>query len=600
MNANDKNERPRLFGTIVDGAFSAESSGIDAFDFEHGSSRIVGYGSFRLKIHGRWVDSSHPNFGQQLIQCWQAKGEDLPESLDGDFVIAAWDRESLASLVCVDRFATHSLYWGKHRGATAFSTRPVHVCRLLQTEPRINHDALFSYLYFHVIPAPLSVCRDVQRLDVASGLLVRAGQVTETRYWRPSFQERTSFDFGRERDQFFASVREGIEASCGRYETDQVGSFLSGGTDSSTIAGMLTEVTGKPAKTFSIVFGQEKYDERIYSRCAAKHFKTDHTEHQLTPDETEAAISSMATSWEQPFGNSSAIPVFVCADLAKNNGVKRLLGGDGGDELFGGNSRYATAWLFSHYMKVPEKLRTGVIEPIMVDGLLKGSGLWPARKIRGYVEQARVPLPDQLDARYNLLNRLGPENIFTDKFLQQINLDCPTDHQRQVWKDGSDKIALINQLLSYDFKFTLGDNDLPKVTRMCHEAGVSVGFPFLSRAMVEFASTLPANQKLHRLHLRRFFKKALRGYLPDLILDKSKHGFGMPFGDWLLTQPNLSRLAFRALDSLVSRGVLNSVFVNDIRLRLSEGHAGYYGTIVWVLMMLELWLQNSPFEEIGW
>src|SRR5262249_16699723 len=141
-----------------------------------------------------------------------------------------------------------------------------------------------------------------------------------------------------------------------------VGTFLSGGTDSSTVAGMLGEVTGQPARTYSIGFDAQGYDEMAYARIAARHFNTRHNEYYVTSDDVVSAIPQIAAVHDQPFGNASAVPTFYCAKLARDDGVDVLLGGDGGDELFGGNDRYATQYLYSLYSDLPSGLRKGLIE----------------------------------------------------------------------------------------------------------------------------------------------------------------------------------------------------------------------------------------------
>jgi len=200
-------------------------------------------------------------------------------------------------------------------------------------------------------------------------------------------------------------------------------------------------------------------------------------------------------------------------------------------------------------------------------------------------------LPDRLQGKYNLLDRFGRENVFTDAFLHRCRGFEPIEYARGVWARGDAK-AQINQLLAYDFKITLADNDLPKVTRMCEAAGVEVAYPMLSSAVTDFSLTLPPGQKLHGTQLRYFFKRALRGFLPDEILRKKKHGFGMPFGAWVLSQPDLARIADDALAGLAERGFIRPAFIDELRKALASAHPGYFGTMVWILSVLELWLRE--------
>jgi asparagine synthase (glutamine-hydrolysing) len=152
--------------------------------------------------------------------------------------------------------------------------------------------------------------------------------------------------------------------------------------------------------------------------------------------------------------------------------------------------------------------------------------------------------------------------------------------------------SLINRMLALDLKYTLADNDLPKVTRSCELAGLDVRFPMLDDAVVAFSASLAPELKLKGTRLRYFFKQALRGFLPDEIITKKKHGFGLPFGLWLQTHRPLQEMALDSLADLKKRHIIRPEFIDELTSTHVERHAGYYGTMVWVLMMLEQWLRQ--------
>jgi asparagine synthase (glutamine-hydrolysing) len=157
--------------------------------------------------------------------------------------------------------------------------------------------------------------------------------------------------------------------------------------------------------------------------------------------------------------------------------------------------------------------------------------------------------------------------------------------------------SLINRMLALDLRFTLADNDLPKVTRACELAGLDVGFPMLDDAVVSFSSALPPRLKLRSTRLRYFFKESMRGFLPDEIIAKTKHGFGLPFGPWLQTHRPLRQLALDSLADLKRRGIIRPEFIDELTSTHVESHASYYGTMVWVLMMLEQWFKQHRLVE---
>jgi len=326
-----------------------------------------------------------------------------------------------------------------------------------------------------------------------------------------------------------------------------------------------------------------------YARIAARHFRTDHHEYYVTPADVVAAAPLVAQAYDQPFGNASAVPTYYCARMAQADGITRLLGGDGGDELFGGNERYAKQFQFSLYDRVPSPLRSWAIEPMLLGmpGLQRVPLL---RKARSYVEQAKIPMPRRYES-YNLLERLGTANVFDARFLEGVDLDQPRALQQAAY-DGTRAQSLINRMLALDMRFTLADNDLPKVTRMCDVAGVDVAFPLLHDDVVAFAGALAPSLKLRGTTLRYFFKEALRGFLPDEIIRKKKHGFGLPIGVWLQSHAPLRDLAGDALGTLRKRRIVREEMLDSLLTTRLSSHAGYYGTLVWILMMLELWFQH--------
>ena len=501
--------------------------------------------------------------------------------VEGDFAVSftAGDGRQFAA---VDRFALHPLCYRVDGEQVAVAER---ADALASGGSAIDPQALFDYLYFHVIPAPRTVFQEVSRLPAGHCLVAERGRPEVSRWWQPHFTEDQSPQFGSAREEFRRLLRDAVRE---RMEGKSIGCFLSGGTDSSTVAGLVTELGGHPARTYSIGFDAEGYDEMEYARIAARHFGTDHHEYYVTADDVVRAIPDLAASCDQPFGNSSALPAYYCARRARDDGVERMLAGDGGDELFGGNVRYAGQRIFEAWGSVPAALRTGLIEP----ALLGVTGLRQVplvRKAVSYVEQARTPMPDRMQ-RHNLLLRLGLDEVLTPEFLASVDVDAPLRQQREVYAR-ADAQALVNRMLAYDWQYTLADNDLPKVIGAASHAGMPVAFPLLDDRLLDFSLALPADYKLKGSQLRWFFKEALRGFLPDAIIAKKKHGFGLPFGVWVTRHPQLRELAFDAVRAFGKRGIVRTAFAERLTDELLPQHPGYYGEMVWILMVAEMWLR---------
>jgi asparagine synthase (glutamine-hydrolysing) len=469
-------------------------------------------------------------------------------------------------------------------GVLVFASSLQQLIRHPAVRSEIEPQALYDYIHFHVIPGPGTIYRDIRRLLPGEYALFERGSLRLGSYWSPIFSESEATDFNRLRDEFRALLSDAVRRASAGHTT---ACFLSGGTDSSTMLGMLGQTSGARPPGFSIGFAATGYDEIAFARIAAQRFNADHHEYYVTPDDVAAAIPQIAAAYAEPFGNSSAIPTYYCARFAKQHGIQRMIAGDGGDELFGGNERYAKQYVFNLYESIPAPLRQGLIEPLVQ---LPGFDALPiARKAKSYVAQAKVPMPDRLES-YNLLERIGAEQVFDPEFLASIDRGRPLALRRAIYH-GSNARSQINRMLALDFRVTLADNDLPKVTRMCALAEVEVAFPMLDDALFEFSLRLAPQLKLRGRKLRYFFKEALRGFLPDEIINKQKHGFGLPFGVWMLQHPRLLELSRDSLSSLKGRAIIRPAFIDDLLGDKTRQHPGYYGTMVWVLMMLELWFQ---------
>jgi asparagine synthase (glutamine-hydrolysing) len=540
-----------------------------------------GHGLWRAEA-GRAVAVS--DLCRRLATAYRERGEKALEALGGDFSLAIVDRAERRALLAIDRMGVRNLVYRHTPGATAFADSLDALAALPGASPIVDPQSIYDYVYFHMIPGPDTVYRGWRRLPAGHCLVVTPGEADCRSYWHMHFDETDRADDSARAGEFRAALRTGVAAFAAPAHT---GTFLSGGTDSSTVTGLLAEIAGAPVPSFSIGFDASGYDEMEYAHIAARRFATEHREYYVTPDDVLQALPMVAAEYDQPFGNSSAVPAYYCARLAHDHGIVRMLAGDGGDELFGGNSRYARQYQFALYDKVPAVFRNFLLEPVLRTALASHVPL--LRKARSYVEQASLAMPARYET-YNLLERFGPANVFDADFLAGVDTSRPLAMMAEVY-EAADAQTLINRMLALDLKFTLADNDLPKVMRMCDRAGVDVAFPLLHDSIVDFSARLAPSSKLRGAKLRYFFKESLRGFLPDEIIAKTKHGFGLPAGPWLATYEPLRALSRDALDSLQRRRMFRREFLEGLLDTRLHAHAGYYGTMVWVLMVLELWLQ---------
>ena len=560
-----------------------------------GTATIVDAGSRWIALHGHPIWRGKRAQGAAGLdalalavgEAFNARPGDCLADLAGDFALAIVDDREGRALLAIDRIGVRNVVYQQIGSTLVFGASADVVAAHPRAQASVDPQALYDYVYFHMVPGPATIYRERARLSPAHCLQFDNGRATVRRYWTLGFVENARGSVADFKPAFRAALTEGVAAFA---DHERCGTFLSGGTDSSTVSGLLGAVTGKPAQTYSIGFDATGYDEMAYARIAARHFATEHHEYYVTPDDVVRAVPLIAAAYDQPFGNASAVPTFYCAKRAADDGVARMLGGDGGDELFGGNDRYARQYRLALYERAPAAARALLAAALFA---LPGAARMPLlRRARSYVEQARLPMPARYES-YNLLQRLGPDQVFRAEFLAQVDRAHPLDRLTHAYR-ATNAQSLINRMLALDIEFTLADNDLPKVTRMCDIAGVDVAFPMLHDAVVEFSTTLPPRFKLRGTTLRYFFKQALRDFLPHETIAKAKHGFGLPTGVWLRDVPRLRELAGDAIAGLRRRSIFRDELLDELLTRRLSEHAGYYGTLAWVLMMLEMWFRAHP------
>jgi asparagine synthase (glutamine-hydrolysing) len=428
----------------------------------------------------------------------------------------------------------------------------------------------------------------VSKLPAATYLVNDGGRIRLERYWHPRFDRPATQDMDALSREVVAALGRAVVAS-DIEPAERTGSFLSGGLDSSTVTGLLAVSARQASPAFSVGFGVEEFNELAYARIASQRFHCPHFEYQVTAGDVVEIVPRIAAAYDEPFGNSSALPTFCCARLAKEHGVDHLLAGDGGDELFGGNERYVRQKVFEHYTRLPGWSRKFLLQPL-ADRLDPETSPFPLRKLSSYVRQARVPLPERYES-WNMIYREGSAEVFDPDLVATVDTSYHLRKMREAW-DECPSDDLLDRMLWYDWKFTLADNDLRKVTRMCELAGVRVSFPMLDEDVVDLSLRVPSHAKIEGNDLRSFFKKAVRELLPREIIDKKKHGFGLPFGVWLKEHGPLQELVYDSLNALKSRHLLNRNFIERVASEHRQGHASYYGYAIWDLMMLEQWFQQ--------
>jgi len=522
--------------------------------------------------------------GEGILAAYRARGPALLEDLRGRFSLVIVDGDRRRILLAIDPMGIERLCWAATGEGLVFSDSAETVARFPPLRAPLRAQAVHDFLLMHMIPAPDTAYDGVHKLEPGMQLVFEDGRANLQRYWMPRFSDRRS----ESPAALQKDLRDTLDAAVERCRPDaRTGAFLSGGLDSSSVAGVLGKVSGQPPRTFSIGFGVESHDETHYARISARHFGCNSTEYNVTADDIVAVFDRIASAYDEPFGNSSAVPTLFCAQLAAKAGIAHLLAGDGGDELFGGNERYAKQQVFETYGRLPAWARRGVLEPLS-RWIAPESSITPLRKLRSYIDQARIPLPERLET-WNLFYRTPHAEIFEPEFAASIDTRRPINAMARVYREVPE-CTLLNRMLHYDWHFTLADSDLRKVITMCDLAGVQVSFPMLDAELVDLSLRVPTHAKMEGRELRSFYKRAMTGFLPQEVIDKKKHGFGLPFGEWLKEHTPLRELIFGHLHRLGQRGIVRQSFLDRIVSEHATGDSGYYGYAIWDFAMFEAWL----------
>ncbi|PYS16436.1 MAG: asparagine synthase [Acidobacteria bacterium] len=522
-----------------------------------------------------------------LASLYEQQGDLFVRELRGTFAIILYDKKARVLKSWTDPFGSERLVFTNPQGFTAVATDLRLLLPLFTERPDIDPVAVQQYLQYTCIPAPKTIFRGISRLE--PGHQLTSGTAVATRsYWDMTYAQNEDRTEKAWIDETENALRSAVSLNMTGLEPSRMGCFLSGGTDSSSIVGMLSQLTTEPARTFSIGFDDSRYNEMHYARITARHNKSSHHEYFVTPNDVLALIQRAVPAYDEPFGNSSIIPTYYCARLAAENGVTHLLAGDGGDELFGGNSRYADDRVFQHYSELPIWMQRLVIEPAVSLG-----NSWTRLRFfdlaARYIRRSKISIPDRWFS-YSLLSSVPNQELVSSDFLASVQGQHPLEPARRHFASAPSRHPL-NRYLYLDLKITIGDNDLRKVTVMSQLAGVTARYPMLDPTLAQFTGTIPPHLKVRKSQLRYLFKKSMAGVLPPAVIKKQKHGFGLPYCIWVGERGPLQDFTFDVLGSTRcrQRGYFRPDLFEWLWSQYDSVHQKFYGDLLWVFMMLELW-----------
>lgn len=516
------------------------------------------------------ADIFFQHYRKQGIQCFSF----LPHCFSGFL----YDHTAQKWIIAVDRFGSIPLYYTQWKNKTYLSDKIESLIALTSFDA-LNPQSILAYFYFHFIPSPLTYAANIKKLIPGNAVIIQGKQSIEIPYVSKKFSALKS----KMPENPYQTCFQLLEKSVAPYATQHdCGVFLSGGLDSSTLTYLLAK-SRSSLPAFSIFFQEKEFDESLYAKLMSEAAKAQHHTYMYDAKTFMQDITILLPKLAQPFGNLSIFPCYQVAKMAKQQGIHTLIAGDGGDEIFGGNQRY----LLQNQYQILQNAPTIMRQLLLILAKIRYS----KRKYERLCYQLNTAIPLRLYTDI-FLKHWDLSEIFTSDFLAAVDISALEEICLFHYTDLM-HLPFQKRLLQYDWRFTLSDNDLFKVKQACEIAGVEVVFPYLSPPLVEYVMSLPPRALFTLRQLRPFFHKMVKPHLPETILNKPKHGFGLPFGPWLKTNRDLQSLVYTATEQFKSQHILQTSFLDELLLQAPQ-HPTYYSVFVWLIAALQLWQQAHP------
>ena len=520
-----------------------------------------------------------------IAHAYAEYGTDCFAMLRGMFAIAIVDQDKRRLVLARDRIGKKPLYLGElSPGVLGFGSELKTLLAVPGWQPRISMDAVQDFFSLGYIPAPDTIFEGIGKLPPGHWMSIEPGQdggapnIVQTRYSHVDFLPKWTDDEDTLQERLFAELDDAVRV---RLVSDvPFGAFLSGGLDSSVVCALMTRHLSQPLKTFSIGFDEAGFDELPDARRVAQHLGTEHHEMVVRPDAANL-LETLVHHFDEPFGDSSAIPTFLVSQLAARH-VKMVLSGDGGDELFAGYSRYR------RYATL-QRIRRATLG--MAPGLAKlGGALLPGargRRLSGIGQRLGLPWPDDYLALVALANPADLRLLFGER----AHADPFGSVRQRFVRFDIDSHA--EQILSGDMDTYLVDDILVKVDRTTMANSLEARAPLLDQNLIAFAARLPFDLKLRGEQGKYLFRKVAARLLPAEVLTKRKQGFAIPLATWFRNDLRPMLLDTIGSRAFKERGIFDQAGIQRL---VDEHQQGLQdrGELLWMVMVLETWMRTLP------
>lgn len=578
----------------------ASSSGRYILTF---NGEIYNHSELRQKVSStnfQHVWRGHSDTESLLASIEQFGLNNTLEQARGMFAFALWDRQTQSLHLARDRFGEKPLYFGWLGRKFVFASELHAITAQFASELTLNMRGLNDFLQFGYIPTPQSAYQQIAKLPAGTTLTLHTpdGRATPTPYWSVSTELSNAQSQGIVSSTSLIEIVEGYLSDSVKSQMISdvpLGSFLSGGIDSTIITALMQRHSPTPIKTFSIGFTDPRYDESRTAKLVAGHLGTDHYEYIASSSDLLEIAPKLPKLYDEPFADSSQIPTILLSRFAKQH-VTVALTGDGGDEIFAGYNRYIfadKAWRAAS--KIPAFIRARL--PTLAQLLIKlrSSSI-------SSIAVTRMGLPGStLDKLAKLADAVGNAHSINDLYLALISTHFPNGHRSphlpQLAQDFSNNvtsttISNTELMIAYDLLTYLPDDILTKVDRASMSTSLETRAPFLDHRLFALSLKMPMSHKIADGRGKIVLREILKKYVPNALVERPKQGFAIPINDWLR-----SGLKDWAGDLLTSQNLIQKAGL-DIRdtTAMWEQHMAEqfnHGEAIWAILCLLTWIDSQ-------
>jgi asparagine synthase (glutamine-hydrolysing) len=522
------------------------------------NGEIYNFRELRRELEGHGHRFQTRSDSEVLIHAYAQYGDAFVQKLNGMFGFALWDATRRRLLLGRDRLGVKPIYYAQDANTVAFATEAKALLNLPGFSAEVDPVALYGYLHLGYVPGPSSMFRGISKLPPASLLVVEDGRVEISRYWTPS----TEIDCTITENDWIVQVRDQIAKSVRMQMVSDVpiGSFLSGGIDSSAVVAFMANNSEQRVKTYSIGFSGSSaadfYNELPYARRVAELFRTEHHEIIVQPD-VAALLPRLLWHMDEPVADTAFITTYLVAEFAHND-VKVILSGVGGDELFGGYRRYLGNQLHAYFNRLPRFVQSAAtIAASMLPTDRHSPLLNASRYAKAFLETAGLSFQD----RYESYVRVFSYGALDDLMISPPS--TPYDALNTAFRKANGEDAL-NRMLIVDLQTQLPDDLLLLTDKMTMAVSLECRVPLLDHELLEIAARMPERIKIGHGRLKHCMKKALAGVLPPDILHRRKRGFGTPMGAWLRSELSSLLRTLLSPATIARRGLLHATPIQQL------------------------------------